>query len=218
MTRNYFDKELQELQVSLLKMSSMTEEILDNSIKALKTQDAMLAQKVIDDDSEIDEMEYIVEDKCIKLIALQSPLAKDLRLIATALKIITDLERIADYAVDIAKITLKLQHEKYIKELIDIPRMGEIAARMVKGAINAYVNLDTEEAREVAKLDDEVDGLYKQIFRELLFIMMEDPKTIHQATYFLLISRYLERICDHVTNICERIIHTVTSEHVNLND
>ena len=107
MTRNYFDQELQELQVSLLKMSSMVEEILGNSVKALKAQDAELAQKVIDDDDEIDIMEYVVEDKCIKLIALQSPLARDLRVIATALKIITDLERIADYAVDIAKITIK---------------------------------------------------------------------------------------------------------------
>lgn len=218
MTRNYFDQELQELQVSLLKMSSMVEEILRNSVKALKIQDAELAQRVIDSDDEIDNMEFVVEDRCIKLIALQSPLAKDLRLIATALKIITDLERIADYAVDIAKITIKLANEKYIKELIDIPRMAEITVNMVKGSIDAYVNLDIQEAQNVAKMDDEVDGLYKQTFRELMFIMMEDPKTVHQATNFLLISRYLERIGDHVTNICERIIHTVTSEHVNLND
>lgn len=218
MTRNYFDQELQELQVSLLKMSSMVEELLYNSIKSLKAQDVELARKVIDDDDLIDEMEFVVEDKCLKLIALQSPLAKDLRLIATALKIITDLERIADYAVDIARITIKLANEKYIKELIDIPRMSEIAVDMVKGGIDAYVNLDIEEAKNVAKMDDEMDALYKQIFRELLFIMMEDNNTVHQATYFLLISRYLERIGDHVTNICERIIHTVTSEHVNLNE
>ncbi|HYF83253.1 MAG TPA: phosphate signaling complex protein PhoU [Clostridia bacterium] len=218
MTRNYFDQELQDLQVSLLKMSSMVEELLGDSVKALKTQDVELAQKVIKNDDLIDDMEFVVEDKCLKLIALQSPLAKDLRIIATALKIITDLERIADYAVDIAKITIKLADEKYIKELIDIPRMAEIAVKMVKGSIDAYVHLDTEKAREVAKWDDEVDALYKQIFRELLFIMMEDPKTSHQATNFLLISRYLERIGDHVTNICERIIYSVTSEHVDLND
>lgn len=218
MTRNYFDQELQELQVSMLKMSSMVEEIMNDSIKALKTQNVEMAKKVIDNDDSIDEMEFVVEDKCLKLIALQSPLAKDLRIIATALKIITDLERIADYAVDIAKITIKLANEKYVKELIDIPRMAEIAARMVKGSIDAYVHLDVEKAREVAKWDDEVDGLYKQIFRELLFIMMEDPKTIHQGTNFLLISRYLERIGDHVTNICERIIYSVTSEHVDLNE
>ena len=218
MTRNIFDQELQGLQVSLLKMSSMVEETLSNSVKALKSQDIELAQRVIDSDDMIDDMEYAVEDKCLKLIALQSPLAKDLRIIATALKIITDLERIGDYAVDIARITIRLANETYIKELIDIPRMTEIAINMVKGAIDAYVHLDVEEAQNISKLDDEVDGLYKQIFRELMFMMMEDPKTIHQATYFLLISRYLERIGDHVTNICERIIYSVTSEHVNLND
>ncbi|MGE5678576.1 MAG: phosphate signaling complex protein PhoU [Pseudomonadota bacterium] len=218
MTRNYFEQELQELQVSLLKMSSMVEEILSDSVKALKTQDVELAHKVIESDDEIDAMEFVVEDKCLKLIALQSPLAKDLRVIATALKIITDLERIADYAVDIAKITIKLSQEKYIKELIDIPRMTEIAVNMVKGSIDAYVKLDTGEADNVAKMDDELDGLYKQVFRELLLIMMEDPKTVHQATSFLLIARYLERIGDHVTNICERVIYCVTSEHVNLND
>lgn len=218
MTRNYFDQELQELEVSLLKMSSMVEEILGNSVKSLINQDVELAQKVIDDDDFIDDMEYVVEDKCLKLIALQSPLAKDLRIIATALKIITDLERIGDYAVDIAKITIKLANQKYIKELIDIPRMSEIAINMVKGSIDAYVNLNTEEAKNVAKMDDELDGLYKQIFRELMFIMIEDNNTVHQATYFMLISRYLERIGDHVTNICERIIYSVTSEHVNLNE
>lgn len=218
MARNNFEQELQELQISLLKMSSMVEETLGNSVKALKAQDVELAQKVIDNDDLIDDMEFAVEDKCLKLIALQSPLAKDLRLIATALKIITDLERIADYAVDISKVTIRLAKEKYIKELIDIPRMAEIAARMVKGSIDAYVNSDVSKARETAKMDDELDALFKQIFRELLFIMMEDPKTVHQGAYFLLISRYLERIGDHVTNICERIIYSVTSEHVDLNE
>jgi len=218
MTRNYFEQELQELQVSLLKMSSMVEETLGDSVKALKTQDVELAQKVIDNDDVIDNMEFAVEDKCLKLIALQSPIAKDLRVIATALKIIIDLERIADYAVDIARITIKISHEKYIKELIDIPRMTEIAVNMVKGSIDAYVKLDIDEANRVAKMDDELDALYKQVFRELLVIMMEEPRTVHQATYFLLISRYLERIGDHVTNICERVIYCVTGEHVSLND
>jgi phosphate transport system protein len=218
MTRNCFEQELQELQVSLLKMSSMVEETLSSSVKALKTQDEELAQKVINGDDVIDGMEYIIEDKCLKLIALQSPLAGDLRVIATALKIITDLERIADYAADISKITIKLAGEKYIKELIDIPRMAEITINMVKESIDAYLHLDIDKAMEASKMDDEVDALYKQIYRELIFIMLEDPRTIHQATYFLMISRYLERIGDHVTNICERIIYSVTSEHVNLND
>jgi phosphate transport system protein len=218
MTRNYFDKELQELHLLMLKMCTEVEEALINTVYALKNKDINMAQAVIDGDDVIDDMEYIIEERCLKLIALQAPMAKDLRFIATAMKIITDLERIADHAVDIAKITIRLADEKYIKELIDIPRMGEITTRMIKESIDAYVNQDAEKAKEVAKIDDEVDALHKQIFRELLLIMMEDPKKISQATNFLFVSKSLERIGDYVTNICEKIIYAVTSEHVNLND
>ncbi|MFZ5352653.1 MAG: phosphate signaling complex protein PhoU [Bacillota bacterium] len=218
MTRNYFDKELQDLQLDLVKMSSVVEEALLNSIKALKHQDVELARKVIEGDDVPDKMEFDIEDKCFKLIALQQPMAKDLRQIATALKIITDLERIADHAVDISKITIKLSNEVYIKELIDIPRMGELASKMVKDCIDAFVHQDIEKAKEISRMDDEVDALYSQIFRELLVIMMEDPKKITQATHFLFVSKYLERVADHVTNICERIIYAVTSEHLNLNE
>lgn len=218
MTRNYFDKELQELHVSMLKMCTLVEEVLNNSVHALKHQDIQLAQSVIDGDDAIDDMELAIEDKCLKLIALQAPMAKDLRFIATAMKIITDLERIADHAVDISKITLRLADEKYIKELIDIPRMGEITTRMVKESIDAYVKQDADKAKVVAMMDDEVDAIHKQIFRELLLIMMEDPKKINQATNFLFVSKSLERIGDYVTNICEKIIYAVTSEHMNLND
>ncbi|MDF2521506.1 MAG: phoU3 [Clostridia bacterium] len=218
MTRNYFDKELNELHLMMLKMGSAVEEALINSVHALKNKDIAMAQEVIDNDDEIDNMESDIEDKCLKLIALQAPMAKDLRFIATALKTITDLERIADHAVDISKTTIRLADEKYIKELIDIPKMGEIATRMVKESIDAYVKQDVDKAREVAKMDDEVDAYYKQMFRELLLIMMEDPKKINQATSFLFIGKSLERIGDYVTNICERIVYAVTSEHHNLND
>jgi phosphate transport system protein len=218
MTRNYFDKELQELHLLMLKMCTEVEEALINSVHALKHQDISMAKAVLDGDDIIDDMEYQIEEKCLKLIALQAPMAKDLRFIATAMKIITDLERIADHAVDISKITIRLADEKYIKELIDIPRMGEITTRMVKESIDAYVKQDAEKAKEVAKIDDEVDALHKQIFRELLLIMMEDPKKINQATNFLFVSKSLERIGDYVTNICEKIIYAVTSEHMNLND
>jgi phosphate transport system protein len=218
MTRNYFDKELHELHLLMLKMCTEVEEALINTVYALKNQDINMAQAVIDGDDVIDDMESIIEDRCLKLIALQAPMAKDLRFIATALKIITDLERIADHAVDISKITIRLKDETYIKELIDIPRMGEMTTRMIKESIDAYVNQDAEKAKEVAKMDDEVDALHKQIFRELLLIMMEDPKKISQATSFLFVSKSLERIGDYVTNICEKIIYAVTSEHVNLND
>lgn len=218
MTRNYFDKELQELHLLMLKMCTEVEEALINTVYALKNQDVNMAQAVIDGDDVIDDLEYVIEERCLKLIALQAPMAKDLRFIATAMKIITDLERIADHAVDISKITIRLADETYIKELIDIPRMGEIATKMIKESIDAYVNQDAEKAKEVAKIDDEIDALHKQIFRELLLIMMEDPKKISQATNFLFVSKSIERIGDYVTNICERIIYAVTSEHLNLND
>jgi phosphate transport system protein len=218
MTRNYFDNELKELHLLMLKMCTVVEEALNNSVHALQHQDIDMAQSVIDGDDVIDDMEAHIEEKCLKLIALQAPMAKDLRFIATAMKIITDLERIADHAVDISKITIRLANEKYIKELIDIPRMGEITTKMVKESIDAYVKQDADKAKVVAQMDDEVDALHKQIFRELLLIMMEDPKKINQATNFLFVSKSLERIGDYVTNICEKIIYAVTSEHVNLND
>ncbi|MGI5997442.1 MAG: phosphate signaling complex protein PhoU [Lutispora sp.] len=218
MTRNHFDNELQELIKDMIKMSSIVEEALSDSINALKKQDIELADKVIALDDLVDSMELEIEDKCLKLIALQQPIAKDLRIIATALKIITDLERIADHAVDIAKITKRLSGEKYIKELIDLPRMAYIVTGMVKDSIDAYVRQDVEKAREVSKRDDEVDGLHSQIFRELLLLMMEDPRKINQSTYFLFISQSIERIADHVTNVCEWIIYAVTGEHVDLNE
>jgi phosphate transport system protein len=218
MTRNYFDNELKELHLLMLKMCTVVEEAMNNSVHALQHQDIEMAQSVIDGDDVIDDMEAHIEEKCLKLIALQAPMAKDLRFIATAMKIITDLERIADHAVDISKITIRLANEKYIKELIDIPRMGEITTKMVKESIDAYVKQDADKAKVVAQMDDEVDAIHKQIFRELLLIMMEDPKKINQATNFLFVSKSLERIGDYVTNICEKIIYAVTSEHVNLND
>jgi len=218
MPRNHFDNELQELVKDMIKMSSVVEDALSYSIKALKKQDIELADKVIAQDDLVDKMELEIEDKCLRLIALQQPIAKDLRIIATALKIVTDLERIADHAVDIARITKRLSGEKYIKELIDIPRMAHIVTGMVKDSIDAYVRQDVDKAREVSMRDDEVDGLHSQIFRELLLLMMEDPRKINQSTYFLFISQSIERIADHVTNICEWIIYAVTGEHVDLNE
>ncbi len=218
MTRSYFDKELQDLQLSILRMGSRVEEALIHSIQALKNKDIELAEKVIMADDVIDKMELEIEDFCLKLIALQQPMAKDLRMIATSLKIITDLERMADHAVDIAKITKRLANEKYIKELIDIPRMAEIVTEMVRDSIDAYVNQDAEKAKEISERDDIVDGIHAQIFRELLVLMMEDPKKINQSTSFLFVSQYIERVADHVTNICEWVIYTNTGVHPDLNE
>lgn len=218
MARQSFHEELDSLHHDLIRMGSRVEEQIDKCINALVRQDEELANQVIDDDDIIDNMETDIEAKCIKLIARQQPLAIDLRRIFTAIKIVTDLERIADHAVDIAKITIRLKDDKYIKPLIDIPRMAGIVQDMIRVSLDAYVKLDTNLAEEICKKDDEIDAIYKQVFRELLTYMMEDPKTINQATQFLFVCKFLERIGDHVTNICEWIVYLVTGEYKDLND
>lgn len=218
MARQTFHDELDSLHHELIRMGSKVEEQIDKCINALAAQDAEMANRIIEDDDIIDNMEIDIEGRCVKLIARQQPLAIDLRTIFTAIKIVTDLERIADHAVDISKITLRLKDEKYIKPLIDIPRMAGIVQEMIRVSLDAYVRLDTNLAEEICKKDDEIDAIYKQVFRELLVIMMEDPKTINQATQFLFVCKFLERIGDHVTNICEWIVYLVTGEYKDLND
>ncbi|MGB9813139.1 MAG: phosphate signaling complex protein PhoU [Thermovenabulum sp.] len=210
--RSGFDKELEALQQDILKMGSMVEQQIYNAVESLVRKDEKLARKVIEDDDIVDNMQHSIEDKCIKLIARQHPLAKDLRVIFTGVKIVTDLERMSDNAVDIARTTIRLLAEEYIKPLIDIPRMAQLAKDMVKDALDAYVNEDVEAAKKVCEADDVIDHLYSQIFRELLLIMMQDPKTISQATSLLFVGRYLERIADHATNLGEWIIFMVTGE------
>lgn len=218
MARQFFQEELESLHHDLIRMGTRVEEQIDKCINALVKQDAELAARIIDEDDIVDNMEQDIEEKCIKLIARQQPLAIDLRKIFTTIKIVTDLERIADHAVDIARITLRLKDERFIKPLIDIPRMSEIVQDMIRESLDAYVKLDTKLAEEACKKDDEIDALFKQVFRELLVIMMEDPKTINQATQFLFVCKFLERIGDHVTNICEWIVYLVTGEYKDLND
>lgn len=215
--RNHFENEMERLQMDILKMSSMVEESLLTSVTALKNKDVVSAQKVIDGDEAIDDKEIMIEDHCLKLIALQQPLAKDLRIIATALKIITDLERIADYSSDISKITLKVAGEEYVKALVDIPEMAHIAVEMIRMSIDAYINRNVEQAKQAAAMDDQVDLLQKKIFKDLVEIMVKHPEKVNQATLFLLVSRYLERIGDHITNICERIVYSETGVRIELN-
>ena len=214
--QHYLDK-LADLQRELLKMGCSMEEAVKKAITALVNHDAELAQEVIDGDDAMDELLVYIESQCVKLIATEQPVAKDLRLIFTALKISTDLERMADYAVDIAKIAIRLADEVYIKPLIDIPRMADLAIDMVQNSLEAYVKQDASAAEEISRRDDIIDGLYKQIFRELLTYMIEDPKNINQATYFIFVARSLERIGDHATNLCEWIIYLVTGERKDLN-
>ena len=218
MSRKVFEANLEELHNDLLRMGSIVEKQIHDCIDALVNQNTEKAEKIMQNDDVVDDLESEIEDKAIKLIAMQQPLASDLRNIFTTTKIVTDLERMADHAVDIAKITLRLKDEKYIKQLIDIPRMAEIVELMIKDSLDAYVEGDIEKAYAVCKRDDKVDAIYKEVFKELLELMIQNPKTVNQATQFLFICKFLERIADHTTNICEWTIYLVTGEKVDLNE
>ncbi len=218
MTRIGFDFALEELLNDLLRMGSIVEKQIHQCIEALVKQDDELADCIIKNDDLVDDLQKEIEDKCIKLIAKEQPLAIDLRTIFTTTKLVTDLERMADYAVDIAKITKRLKNEKYIKKLIDIPKMSEIVKEMIRKALDAYVASDVESAYAVCKMDDEIDTLYKSIFTEMLNIMLTNKENINQITQLLFVCKYLERVGDHVTNICEWTIYLVTGELKDLNE
>lgn len=218
MIRASYHAELKNLHNEVLRMGSIVEKQIYECVKALVEQDVQLAEKVISNDDAVDNFERDVESKAVKLIALQSPLATDLREIFTTTKIVTDLERIADHAVDIAKIVKKLENEKYIKKLIDIPRMAEMIKEMIRESLDAYVDKNIKKAYEICERDDEIDNIYNEVFNELLLMMTKDPSIINQASQFLFVCKYLERIGDHVTNICEWTIYLVTGELVDLNE
>lgn len=214
--RHSFDRGLDDLHLDLIKMGSLVEESIDNTIHALKKQDVELARKIFRNDDVIDDFEKRIEKKCMDLIARQQPLAKDLRTIGTALKIITDMERIADASADIAEITIRMAGKKYIKPLIDIPRMAELAKVMVNRSIDAYVKQDVKLAEEVCASDDDVDNLFNKIILELINLMKNDPNTIEQGIDLMFIAKYLERMGDHATNIGEWVVFNVTGEHDHL--
>lgn len=218
MTRISFDTGLQVLHDELIKMGSMVEKQIHNAIESLVKQDIELAEKVIKGDDSIDFLQKDIEEQCIKLIAREQPVAGDLRNIFTSTKIVTDLERMADHAVDIAKITRRLKDEKYIKELVDTPKMAEIVQEMIKLSIDAYITGDVDKAYEICKMDDKVDALYKKIFSELIGFMNSDQHTVNQASQLLFVVKYLERIADHVTNVCEWTIYQITGKFVDLNE
>ncbi|MCR4441143.1 MAG: phosphate signaling complex protein PhoU [Peptococcaceae bacterium] len=218
MIRHGFDESLDGLQKDILRMGKMVEEMLDKSVESLKRQDTKMAEEVLRREEQIDLLEQEIEQKCLSLIATQQPLAKDLRKIAAGFKIITDLERMADYSEDIAKVTIRLAGEPLIKPLIDIPRMSKLAGQMLSDALDAYVREDVELAYRMCQNDDEVDHIYAQVIRELLTYMMENPRTISQATSLMFVGRYIERIADHATNIGERVIYLVTGVKKELND
>lgn len=218
MVRVEYYLELENLRGSVVAMSSMADKAIARSMDALQRQDVALAEQVIIADKAVNRQRWAIEDDALRLIATQGPMAGDLRNIASAIHIATDLERIADHAAGIAKIAIDTANEPPLKPLVDLPRMAEIGREMLSDSITSYIDGDAELARRVATRDDEVDDLTDQVFRELLTYMLADPATINRATRLLWVSHNLERIADRATNICERVVFAVTGalEEINV--
>jgi phosphate transport system protein len=198
-------------------MGTLVEEAIHKSIKSLVERDIKLAEEIIAHDPVINELETEIQSECFRLIALQQPVGSDLRRLGTMLKLVTDLERMGDHAVSIAKTTRRLMAEPYVKPLIDIPLMADHVKAMVRDCLNAYIARNKEAAEEIAARDDIVDKLFSTIFRDLIEVMTKNGTAISQGTHLLLVAQYLERIADHVTNICEWIIYMSTGKMTDLN-
>ncbi|HTN44566.1 MAG TPA: phosphate signaling complex protein PhoU [Nitrospiria bacterium] len=207
--QRHFDEELATLKEKILRMGAMVEEQITNAIKALVERDTDLARHVIENDHRVNAMDVQIDEDCLRLIALHQPMAGDLRFLTTAMKISTELERMSDLAENISERSIELNEEPQLKPYIDIPRMAQEALRMVKESLDAFVNRNSELARSVCKADDVIDDLNHQIFRELLSFMIEDPQTTTRAIRISFISKYLERIADHATNIAELVVYLV---------
>ena len=210
----HFHEELDALKQTLLAMGGLVEDQIRHAMQALVDRDDALASEVIERDRQVNAYDVEVDAQCVELLALHQPAAGDLRFITTAMKIVTDLERIGDQAVNIGQRVIELNREPQLKPYIDLPRMAERAQAMVKESLDAFVARDTELARRVRAEDDEVDALKEQIFRELLTFMMEDPRTVSRAIRVILISRFMERVADHATNIAEMVIYLVEGKMV----
>ncbi len=202
-----FENELNELREKILKLGYMVENAIRDSVKALVERDSELAKEVIKRDHLINALDVKIDEECVRLIALRQPMARDLRLITTAMKITTDLERMGDLAVNIAERAIELNQEPQLKPFVNIPRMAEIAQSMVRDSLDSFVTGCSRLPYEVIKKDDEVDELTVKNFEELLAFMIKDPKNIPLAVKRTYIAKYLERIADHATNICEMIIY-----------
>jgi phosphate transport system protein len=211
-TRTAFHKRLREIQDDVLAMGSMVSKAMLRSIDALKNRELELAHQIVEDDKKVNRKRFEIEEKCIELIATQQPMASDLRIIVAVLNIVSEVERIGDYAEGIAKIAIMIGDEPPLKPLIDIPRMAEQTVDMLRRSLDAFVNRDAETAKKISAEDDIIDQLYDQVFRELLVFMAEDPKTITRATRLIWVTHNLERAADRVTNICERVVFVVTGK------
>jgi phosphate transport system protein len=205
----HFDRDIERLKELLLRMGAMVEDQINDSIRALLERDSAVAQRVIDSDTAIDQMELDIDQHTIELIATMQPAAVDLRFVATAMKITPELERIADLAVDVCERAIELNAEPPLKPLIDIPRLARMAQDMVRQSLDAFVRRDAVLARDVIARDDEVDLLTEQSFRELLTYMLEDSKNISRAIRLTFIGKYFERMADGATNVCEMVVYLV---------
>ena len=209
MTQRHFDEELADLKTKLLRMAAQTEDQIDQALTALVTRDSALAREVIERDHQINALDVEIDEESIRLLALHQPAARDLRLVTTAMKIATELERISDLSENVSERVIELNEEPQLKPYIDIPMMGNMARTMVKHSIDAFVRDDAQLARKVLADDDYVDDLMEQLFRELLSFMLEDTRTISRAIRLSFIAKYLERMADHATNIAELVVYLV---------
>jgi len=213
-TDKKYEEELKKLRDDILSMGGLVEDQIQKAVNSLVDRDSKLAETIIQRDHEVNRLDVEIDELCIRLLALHQPAAKDLRFITTALKITTDLERIGDMAVNICERALELNREPQLKPYIDIPRMAQISQRMIRESLDAFVREDTDLALKVCKDDEQVDNLNSQIFRETISFMIEDPHTINRAMKITFISKYLERIADHATNIAEMVIFMVKGKSI----
>lgn len=212
--RPKLETKLAEIDELLLEMATLAEEQLHLAIDALTTQNEVLAKRVIEMDLKVDELETVIERKCLNTIALQNPLAGDLRRLSSVLKMITDIERIGDHCVNIAEVVVTVGKDPFFKPLVDLPKMASIVQDMIKASLDAYTRNDVALATLTAQRDDEVDQLYIKIYKELLNIIHEDKTHMDQIIALLFIGRYLERIADHITNLCERVVFAANGKKV----
>ena len=212
MLRKTFESEIQHVKDEVLVLGSMVEQALLDSVEALKKRDIKASEKIFAEDQEINKKRFEIENKLMVLIATQQPMAHDLRLLASCMEIISELERMGDYAKGIANINIRMGDAPLLKPLIDVPRMAQKGADMLHRSLTAFVNEDVETAKTLPVEDDEVDALYNQVYRELMTFVIQDPTTIERANWLLWVAHNLERFADRVTNICERTIFIATGE------
>ncbi len=215
--RARYDRSLNKIVDSVLRLGAMVDEAVQKSLQCLQARDRTLAQEIVENDEQINNLRFEIEEACLRLIATQQPAARDLRAVIAAMNIVVDLERMGDHAAGIASTVIRMGDEPLLKPLVDIPRMASVALEMLRGSLKAFVDVDEEAAKEIAPRDEEIDYLYRAIFDELIGIMANDPEAVERATYLLWTAHNLERIADRVTNIAERVVFMSTGDLEELN-